>query len=96
MICMGNEKIKKSLYLPAWIVEMLNSEGEIYDGPGVVTGAAILALCDSPQDEKTKIIQRYREKEVSEAYQLSPAEQATRDVKEALAAKKRKSAGKKR
>ncbi|HUS74330.1 MAG TPA: hypothetical protein VMY06_14825 [Sedimentisphaerales bacterium] len=30
------KKVRKTLYLPAFVAQLLDKEGEIYDGPGVV------------------------------------------------------------
>lgn len=63
------EKIKKCLYLPDWVADLLDKEGETYDGPGVVASAAITAFCGLKKNEKMKIVQNYRTQEVKRAYQ---------------------------
>jgi hypothetical protein len=63
-----SEKIKKTLYMPDWTVELLDKEGEKYDGPGVVVSAAILAFCTKPEDERVKILKEYRAEEIVHAY----------------------------
>lgn len=62
------EKIKKCLYLPDWVADLLDKEGETYEGPGVVASAAITAFCGLKKNEKMKIIQNYRTEEVKRAY----------------------------
>ena len=62
------EKVKKTLYLPAWVADLLDTEGENYDGPGVVAAAAITAFCSMKNNEKVKVTQNYRTEEVKRAY----------------------------
>lgn len=38
-------KTKKNLYLPNWIIQILDAEGKRYDGPGVVAAAAVYFFC---------------------------------------------------
>lgn len=63
-----SEKIRKTLYLPDWIANLLDKEGAKYDGPGVVASSAIMAFCLMKDSEKVKVIQSYRNKEVEKAY----------------------------
>lgn len=46
------KKIKKTLYLPEWLVEILDREAELYDGSGTVASTAIYALCELPVDKR--------------------------------------------
>jgi hypothetical protein len=62
------EKGRKTLYLPAWVIDLLDKEGEKYDGPGVVAAVAITAFCLMKNGEKVKVIQDYRTEEVKRAY----------------------------
>jgi len=62
------EKGRKTLYLPDWVIEMLDKEGEKYDGPGVIASASICAFCQLREADKIKMIQNYRTEEVKRAY----------------------------
>jgi hypothetical protein len=62
------EKIRKTLYLPDWVCEILDREGEAYDGPGVVAAAAITAFCEMQPDSKVEKLERYRSREIKAAY----------------------------
>ena len=72
------EKIRKTLYLPDWIVEKLDSEGEKYDGPGVFAAAAIWMFCKLPDNEKVKCYEDFRKKEIANALQVA-SEAAQKD-----------------
>jgi len=63
------KKSNKTLYLPPWIIEILDFEGEKYDGPGVVAAAAIHHFSLQKRPEKKAILKEYRSKEVDYAYQ---------------------------
>lgn len=77
MTCMAQQKDKKSLYLPKWLIEKLDSEGEILDGPGVIAGTAILAFLKSSPEAKAQMLRHYREAEISKAYGLAEKDTAT-------------------
>lgn len=62
------EKIRKTLYIPAWIAECLDSEGEKYNGPGILVSAAISLFQDLPPAAKIAALRAYRNKEISLAY----------------------------
>jgi len=62
------EKIKKTLYIPSWIAEWLDSEGAKHDGPGVVVSAAIYAFCKQAPGQRVTILQSYRNEEVVRDY----------------------------
>lgn len=68
------EKIRKTIYIPAWIAEELDAEGDRYDGPGVVVAASIQAFCNLSEQQKIKAIQDYRNVEVEKAYQTDAAD----------------------
>ncbi len=63
-----SEKLNKNLYLPVWIVEMLDAEGENYGGPGTVASTAIMAFCGMNNAEKQKALKRFRDAEINHAY----------------------------
>jgi hypothetical protein len=79
---MGQKKDKKTLYLPDWLIELIDREGDRYDGPGILAGAAIWNFCRIPESERVKILQEYRIKEIQEAYGMNvpPAVQAQMDA----------------
>jgi hypothetical protein len=54
--------------LPNWIADLLDKEGDNYDGPGVVAAAAIAKFCQMKNNEKIKAIQDYRNEEIKRAY----------------------------
>ncbi|HEG42828.1 MAG TPA: hypothetical protein ENH94_02150 [Phycisphaerales bacterium] len=84
-----NEKKRKTLYLPAFVCEELDVEGEKYDGPGVVASAAINAFCTMPDAEKKIVLQNYRAKEIEFAY----ADEVDDIVSEAEAAAEKQKQG---
>lgn len=61
-------KSKKTLYLPDFVIKLLDDEGGMLDGPGVVAGAAIFGFCTLPDDAKIEILQQYRQCEIRTAY----------------------------
>lgn len=62
------KKIRKTLYIPDWIANTLDEEGEKHDGPGVVVSAAIYAFCRLSPDRRISAIQEYRNEEVVKDY----------------------------
>ena len=40
------KKINKNLFLPVWIIELLDKEGERLEGPGEVAATAIFTFCN--------------------------------------------------
>ena len=63
-----DDKGNKNLYLWTWVARLLDAEGEDYDGPGVVAGAAIYHFSQQTIGRKKKILQQYRNEEVKRAY----------------------------
>ena len=63
-----NEKMRKTLYLQPWIIQILDFEGEKYDGPGIVAMAAIYNFSLKKIIEKKAILREYRAKEIEFAY----------------------------
>ena len=55
-----NEKIRKTLYVPIWIGEMLDADGELYGGPGVIVSAAILKFYNLDGKQKKEVLREYR------------------------------------
>jgi hypothetical protein len=87
---MGQKKDKKTLYLPDWLIELIDREGDRYGGAGILAGAAIWNFCRIPESERVKILQEYRIKEIQEAYgmKVPPAVQAQMDADATEAATK--------
>ncbi len=76
------KKSKKTLFLPDFVIEELDVEGEIYGGPGAVSAAAIYHFCHSDNREKGRILLSFRESEIRAAY----ADEVDEMVSEAEAA----------
>ena len=51
-----------------WVAELLDTEGEDYDAPGAVAGAAIYHFSRQHQQGKERILQEYRCEEIRRAY----------------------------
>ena len=68
---MNSEKTKKNLFLPTWVCEVLDKEGERVGGPGLIAGAAIMAFCSSSPKDRAEMIEKYHKREISEAYGLT-------------------------
>jgi len=62
-----NEKIRKTLYVPIWIGEMLDADGELYGGPGVIVSAAILKFYNLDGKQKKEVLREYRNREITES-----------------------------
>jgi len=79
---MPTEKIKKGIFLPKWVSDILDQEGELYDGTSVVCSAMVFYFSQCTKEQKAQIMQQYRLREVMEAYDLkniSPEVQARMD-----------------
>ena len=63
-----NKKIRKTLYLPEWLADILDSEGEAYDGPGVVAAASIHSFSKMDKKNKISTLRNFRSKEIEIAY----------------------------
>lgn len=74
------EKINKNLYLPTWICEMLDIEGDRYDGPGVVAAASINAFCSLDQDAQIEALEAFRGREIKEAYSQDIGEERAAEM----------------
>lgn len=81
------EKLNKNLFLPCFICEELDIEGDKHSGPGAVAAAAIYHFCHAENSEKRKIMLAFREWEAKTAYPdevdqiVSEAEVAARKQK---------------
>lgn len=80
------EKIKKTLYIPPWIGQLLDTEGERYDGPGVVAAAAIYGFCALDHDAQIAALAAFREREIKEVYAQNNDEAAAVALFEEVAA----------
>jgi len=63
------EKVRKTLYLPLWVAEILDNEGVEYDGPGVIAAACIYDFSERKKPDKMKALKAYRDKEIVMAYE---------------------------
>jgi len=84
------QKERKTLYLPSWIVEILDIEGEKYDGPGVVVASMIYAFSVKNRKEKIKVLQDYRANEITMAYDDVVVEAILDDISAAKPRAKKK------
>lgn len=76
-----NNKIRKTLYLPNWLADILDSEGEAYDGPGVVAAASIHSFSKMNKKNKISTLQNFRSKEIEVAYNQEGSEAHDRKIK---------------
>ncbi len=67
---MQGKKDKKTLYLPNFVIDMLEIEAERAGGPGKIAGAAILAFVESSDEAKVASLKHFNDRELKEAYQL--------------------------
>lgn len=75
-------KIRKTFYIPAWIAEILEEEGALYGGPGVVVSTAINTFCKLSVSQKKKALQDFRQVEIDHAYSADAiVDAAEADVK---------------
>jgi len=63
-----SKKIRKTLYLPEWLADILDLEGEAYDGPGVVASASIQSFSEMDKKNKIATLKNFRSKEIEIAY----------------------------
>ncbi len=64
-----NKKVRKTFYIPQWVCDQLEGEGEQYGGPGVVVAAAIAMFCCRSKEEKAGVLKAYREQEIDRSYE---------------------------
>jgi hypothetical protein len=62
------QKERKTLYLPQWIIQMLDNEGSAFKGPGLVASAAIWDFCSKTDDAKIAIYKKYGAHNVETTY----------------------------
>ena len=95
---MTKEKVKKNLFIPAWVSEMIDQEGDLLGGKqqGTVISAAILMFVRSEPELKAKYIREVQDIQLAEAYNLkSPAKKLAESiVDEAVELAKKKKAAK--
>jgi|GEM_PF-5408074 len=81
-------KERKTLYLPEWIIKMLDSEGNAYKGPGLAASVAIWHFCNQSETAKKRIYAAYSKSEIKSEYgcagaiDAGPTVKAQRDGKE--------------
>ena len=70
MTCMKEKNLKKgrNFYVPDFVSEMLDSEGERYGGPGVVASSAILMFFNASDKAKRDAVKSFRDAEIDLAY----------------------------
>jgi hypothetical protein len=74
------EKIRKTLYLPVWVCDLIDREGNIYDGPGVVAAAAIHYFAGLSVAQKKRVMEAYRRAEIENAYADEVVDDAEADA----------------
>jgi hypothetical protein len=62
------KKVKKTLYIPEWVVKLLDVEGDRYDGPGVAISTMIYHFSNISMTEKVLAVESFRKKEIEMAY----------------------------
>ena len=63
-------KTNKNLFLPPWVIELLDSEGERYGGPGEIAAIAIFNFCSLNDLAKKEAIKKYRDEEADRVYSI--------------------------
>ena len=53
------KKTNKTLYLPDWVIELVDKEGEKFGGPGAVAAASIFDFCRKKKSEKKQVLKEY-------------------------------------
>jgi len=69
-----SKKIKKNLFLPDWIAEIIDREGAKTDGAGVVVSAAVYNFNRMPPNKKIETLQAYTAEELKKAYDADASE----------------------
>ncbi len=62
------KKTNKTLYLPDWVIELLDDEGDSFGGPGVIAAASIFDFCRKKIDAKKRILKDYYSDAVETTY----------------------------
>lgn len=63
-------KINKNLFIPQWIAELLDLEGERCEGPGGIAAVAIYTFCKMADKDKNTAIKQYKAKEIDYIYPM--------------------------
>ena len=69
-------KERKTLYLPQWVVKMLDDEGSAYAGPGLAASVAIWDFWSKSETAKKRIYKKYSQYEIDSEYGCAGAEAA--------------------
>jgi len=80
------KKSRKTLYLADFVIDLLDKEGALYDGPGVVAAAAIYQFSNLTQKGKVDSMNAFRNAEINLAYADEDKAIAKSVVESALAA----------
>jgi len=80
--------MNKNLYIYRWLVDMLDTDGERYGGPGVVVSTAINAFCNATDEQKRAMLKNFREAEINHAYPAGDADLLVDDAESDTAKKK--------
>lgn len=85
-----SQKSNKNLFLPTWIIELLDREGDKMDGPGFVAAAAIYNFCNMTTDAKKEALSSYKDAEIERAYAVDDEQAAAQSVGEEQKYKQKK------
>ncbi len=75
------EKSRKTLYLPNWIISLLDVEARSSKGPGVIAAASILAFCRMSEKAKKKVLKKYSDCEIEYNYAIDDEASAAQPLK---------------
>lgn len=59
MVKKTGKKINKNLFLPEWLIPLLDMEGERFGGPGIVASAAIYHLLALPVKDRIAAVDAF-------------------------------------
>ena len=62
-----SQKIGKNFALPRWVIELLEIEASRYDGPGVVSAAAIYLFHRLSDEDQAEALQAYHARQIEVA-----------------------------
>jgi len=74
------KKKRKTLYLPDWLIELLDAEDDAGAKPHKVAGAAILDFCSKDPHEKLKLLKRFAEYDLDATYGCAGSVELTNDA----------------
>jgi hypothetical protein len=63
------KKTNKTLYLPDWVIELVDKEGEKFGGPGAVAAASIFDFCRKNKSEKKRVLKEYTSHAIEVGYE---------------------------